>query len=319
MMLRQPVTFPVASCGRPDREFSISGWLSVPAGRVDLLLLLVHGGFYTHAYWDMPYRPEVYSFVEWAYERGLATLNIDRLGNGDSDHPAGAELDLAMNAEAVAEIIDHIRQDGVSGERFTRIAVVGHSFGSLTASHAQAISGCADALVLTGVPGANVHDLGPDEDPTSRAARVFTPALEDPTMADRSDRLDADYYVTRAAVRTKMFFRVPPTEPGIIAVDDRLRGTMTLGEIRTMWQGFDVSADIDVPALVQFGQHDRYLYDPVTEPDCRRIHEDAIRRSHARATHAPLVTDAGHCLTLHPGAHEGYEVIGAWLRDEELI
>ena len=49
--------------------------------------VLVPGGDYTHVYWDWPTQPGTYSYVNWATQAGYATLNLDKLGYGLSDHP----------------------------------------------------------------------------------------------------------------------------------------------------------------------------------------------------------------------------------------
>ena len=36
--------------------------------------VLLHGGTYDHAYWDWPYRPDIYSYVQQATRQGFATL-----------------------------------------------------------------------------------------------------------------------------------------------------------------------------------------------------------------------------------------------------
>ena len=48
--------------------------------------LLLHGATYDHTYWS--------AYARLAAARGFATLNLDRLGYGRSDHPDAATLDL---------------------------------------------------------------------------------------------------------------------------------------------------------------------------------------------------------------------------------
>jgi pimeloyl-ACP methyl ester carboxylesterase len=60
------------------------------AGRPPAVLVLVHGITYGTYYWDFPYQPETYSAVNALNRHGYATLNIDRIGHGRSDHPLSA-------------------------------------------------------------------------------------------------------------------------------------------------------------------------------------------------------------------------------------
>jgi hypothetical protein len=69
-------------------------WLTVPEHMVrDELQILVHGATYDHRYWDWPLDPEQYSYVEWATERGYATLAIDRVGCGAGQLPGPGRAD----------------------------------------------------------------------------------------------------------------------------------------------------------------------------------------------------------------------------------
>jgi hypothetical protein len=88
-MPRESVRIAVTDSAR-GVKYEVAGWLSVPDRlTVDVLQVLVHGACYTHEYFDLPYQPESYSYVEWAHRNGWAVLNIDRLGNGVSSHPRG--------------------------------------------------------------------------------------------------------------------------------------------------------------------------------------------------------------------------------------
>ena len=50
--------------------------------------VLVHGLSYAQYYWDLPYQPDGYSYPRAANHRDYATLAKDRLGIGQSWHPA---------------------------------------------------------------------------------------------------------------------------------------------------------------------------------------------------------------------------------------
>ena len=315
--MRDPVRFRYRPDGRAD-DWEIAGWLSVPPGAGDTLLILVHGGFYTHAYWDFPYRPETYSCVLWAWERGLATLNIDRPGNGESTHPPGLDLDMPRNAEALHEVIWAVRADGVGGRQFSNIVTVGHSLGSFTAALAQADHGGADGVVLTGSIGLNMRRIADTPEAREAFARRYVLAADDPQLADRAHLYDAAYRTVPAGRRALAFYDVPPADPDLIAIDERLKGVMTAAESRSMGYAADACARIDAPVLVQVGEHDAMYYDPKRDPDLSRVYARAIAAAPPNFSFDPPYPDTGHNLALHPNAREGYERMLGWMKAQGL-
>ena len=60
------VAFTVSLEAQATTSYRVRGTLTNPQGSTDnVLLLLLHGGSYTRQYWDWPYRPSIYSFVNW--------------------------------------------------------------------------------------------------------------------------------------------------------------------------------------------------------------------------------------------------------------
>src|SRR3954454_12848299 len=80
----------------PDSEQTVQIWgETTPAQggqHGGTLLLLLSGSTYDHRYWDMPGVGSEYSFVDAAHEAGYATLNIDRLGVGNSSKPPADQV-----------------------------------------------------------------------------------------------------------------------------------------------------------------------------------------------------------------------------------
>jgi len=299
--------------GLPKESAEIAGWLSIPPGASDTLLILVHGGFYTHAYWDFPYRPQTYSCVQWAYENGWATLNIDRLGCGESSKPPGEWVDMPRNAEALHQVVQHVKTAGVGGRRFSRCVLVGHSLGSFTSALMQATYGGADALVLTGVFGVNANRIVA----TREAHEAFLKMCGVTTEGGSADRSaapsDAQYLTLPDHRRAKKFFCSPPAEAALIEIDTGLGGTMTRAENRTMALAADAGARVTVPTLIQVGEFDRTYYSPDRTPNCAGMYARAIDMAPANFTFAELVVDTGHNLALHPSARETYRVMADWL------
>lgn len=323
-MLREKISFSVSSDAFPGNALNVAGWLSVPPKRtMDALLILIHGGVYTHAYWDMPYKPEIYSCVQWAYERGISTLNLDRLGNGESSHPSGKELTLAVHAESLKQIIDAVRSEGVLGHRFKRLITVGHSMGSLTAGLTQATYGNADAVVLTGLTGVNVVDISDRPESVEGMLTMFRPVSEEPLFDLRSGQYDEDYYCMPLSTRKRMFFHIPSVEQEIIDLDFNTQGTQTLGESQSCGMAYDSILRMQGPVLVEMGEFDTFFMGSETTGfkdanlvrDASRAHAEAIAKAPANFTVADMFKNCGHNLAQHPNAHQSYEVMVKWICD----
>src|SRR5690242_3249504 len=101
------------------------------------LQVLVHGGTYTHTYWDAPTINGVdYSYARYMARQHYAVLAVDQLGSGESSHPQGDTVTLQEAANALHQVLTSLRTDANPiGVGFPRLALVGHSFGSITATY----------------------------------------------------------------------------------------------------------------------------------------------------------------------------------------
>src|SRR5262249_49128322 len=117
--------------------------------------VLIHGSGYDHNYWDFPFEPGTYSYVDSLTAAGYAVLNMDRLGDGESSHPPnGAALTLHTGALNVHQIVGALRSGAMAVHEFGRIRaervmLVGHSFGALIASIEASTYGDVDGVILS--------------------------------------------------------------------------------------------------------------------------------------------------------------------------
>jgi pimeloyl-ACP methyl ester carboxylesterase len=287
---------------------SIKGWLTVPERlRSPALQVLVHGGTYSHLYWDWPQQPETYSYVEWAKERGYATLALDCMGTGESDHPPSSDIDIHAQALAVQAAITALR-NGREDNRFSHFILVGHSMGCTIASLAARLEP-VDALVLTGsVPlatgsAANAIIAGDDG-----AICALRPGREIPGL----DYLDEGYVTIDPAYRKPWMYCDAGADPAIVAYDLAHPDVITLAELATVKDYRQGIIYHDVPVLFHVGDQDVLEYDPHLDDSVR----PAVAAMMARlpGNYAYEITPAaGHCLTLHRNAREGYAFIGRWV------
>lgn len=99
--------------------------LVAPAAEPRAVIVAVHGGATSAAYFDCPGRPEL-SLLRAAAAQGFTTIALDRPGYGTSAVYAADFADPARRVAATSAAVDKILGDGLSG---ARIFVMGHSAG----------------------------------------------------------------------------------------------------------------------------------------------------------------------------------------------
>jgi pimeloyl-ACP methyl ester carboxylesterase len=297
------VVFTVSLEADATTTYNVRGTLNNPQGSADnVLLLLLHGGSYTRQYWDWPYRPTIYSFVNWATHSALATLRIDRVGSGVSDRPPAEEVTFPAHAYAVHQIISQLR------DRWTHIILIGHSMGSATALLEASTFTDIDGLVLTGV----THR--PDETFRASVSGQLHPALLDPQF---SDQQGLDGYVTSVpGTRRAPFYAGPWVEDAVVAQDEATKSTMTVGEMSTFRLAHDpaVSGRLTVPTMLINGDLDRLISaEPLHTTD---IHEKEPLFYEAVADFTTaLLPETGHCACQHLTAPMHHALIVEWVHD----
>lgn len=130
---------------------SIFSKLCVPLTQkepVRTVQFLTHGATLDNSYWDiMP----GYSYVDAAATAGYATFSYDRLGIGNSDHPAAWDVQGPVQIELAHALIQRLRNGSIAGYTFENVIGVGHSLGSgITSAIAFNHNFDFDAIILTG-------------------------------------------------------------------------------------------------------------------------------------------------------------------------
>jgi hypothetical protein len=270
------------------------------------LQILVHGANSDHRYWDFPVEPELYSYVAWAAARGIATLAIDRIGSGWSSHPAGSEVTIEAQADALRQIVGLVRA-GLPGVRpVRRVVVVGASLGSVVSGTMAAAFGGIDALVLTAY-------LPADGDPAIGSELfdvAFGPAADG--MTRLRGLVDDDYLVPRLEGGGAWLYHANSADPAVIATEDAMAGTTTRAELSGAISAGPMIRQSVVPTLVLVGQYDPLMYDSAAEPDASAAIARVAELTPANFEYR-MVPDTGHTLNLHRTAHTTYEIIHRWL------
>ncbi|MFB9905453.1 alpha/beta hydrolase [Allokutzneria oryzae] len=293
VMCLAPVVVSATPPACAQRTVSVEGqriatWLCLPRGRTPRtpVQLLVHGATYDHHYWD--------DYARAAVERGFATLAVDRLGYGLSDHPDPTTLTLAAHGRVLHQLVKGLRE-GKFGPRFRSVVLNGHSLGALASRYA-ATHGGGDAMILSGVP----VPTG-----TPRSARggdfPFWPAEQDPKFAGRN--WPPGYLTTRPGARAGLFLHAGDYDPEVAAADEEGKDTVPSAELGEADGGAVPPPPPGMPVLTVLGRFDA-LYCPSTG-DCRT--------DPAAAATPHVIERSGHCLNLGHGAAEFYRLTFDWL------
>jgi pimeloyl-ACP methyl ester carboxylesterase len=268
--------------------------------------LALHGATYGHLYWDFPFQPALYSYVRWATTAGYAVLSIDRIGIGRSDHPPADQVTIESNAYVVHQIVQTLRSGTLVVPSFgrvraRRVALVGHSLGSVISIQEAATYDDVDGVVLTGIS----HTVTPALGEVS-----FAPANLDPHFAGRGI---PDGYVTTLPGTRTIFYNAPFYDPRVLAVDEQNKETVTIAELNTAVPALGLSTGIHVPVLVVVGDNDAAFCNPPTCTASGSLAEEPSFYPPDACAEAVAIPGSGHDLNLHYQAPLAYVTLLNWL------
>jgi len=270
--------------------------------------ITLHGATYSHLYWDFPFQPETYSYMRRATAAGYAVLNLDRIGIGQSDHPPADAVTIEANGYVVHQIVQALRGGDLVVPSFgrvsaERVALVGHSLGSVISMQEAGTYGDVDGVVLTGVS----HNVTPV---LGDILSSLYPANLDPHFAGRD--IPDGYLTSLPGLRT-IFYQAPFFDPLVVAIDDQTKETVTTAELATAVPALALSASIHVPVLVVVGDFDAAF---CTAPSCTASGSLASEPSFYPADACPeavAIPESGHDLDLHHTAPLTYSTILDWM------
>jgi pimeloyl-ACP methyl ester carboxylesterase len=278
-----------------------------PHDRHQTLQLLVHGATYNRSYWDFSVRPEQYSYVRYAQGAGFATLALDRLGAGASDHPPG--LTTTSSALTLHQIVTALRQGTAttaSGRpvRFDRILLVGHSFGTYISWLEAGTFGDVDGLIASGAS----HLLNPPGQAVALGA--IYPAAFDPKFAAAG--FPADYLTTVPGTRATLFYYAANADPAVIAADEATKDVVSAGFFSDQTAGFGLTGNIHVPVLGVVGDFDTLACDGASCSSSGSFASEAATYPSDACFTPVVLPNAGHDLNLHRNAPVWFTIAQGW-------
>jgi pimeloyl-ACP methyl ester carboxylesterase len=286
---------------------TVRGQLCMPADRTPRTVqLLVHGGTYNRAYWDIG--DERYSYQRNMAAAGFATFAMDCLGSGESSQPLSALLTGTTQASVVSQVATKLRTGAVGGTPFSKVILVGHSMGSGIVVVAAATFRGVDGVVLTGM----THSMD-----LLALTGIFVdsvrPTILDPVLSHRGS--DPGYVTTMPGTRD-VFHRPGVVAPAILMADeaakDQVPATVVPDLITLAFQG-PLSAGINVPVLIANGSQDTLFCAYTCSGQAALRAAEAPFFSSAAQLTVHLTPAAGHSVALSEHAAEHRTAIRNWV------
>jgi pimeloyl-ACP methyl ester carboxylesterase len=268
--------------------------------------ILVAGFTYDHAYWDFPYQPQTYSYVQAATTAGYVTYDIDRLGTGRSSYPPSELLTASAHVYALHQLVARVRTEFPA----VPVVTVGHSAGSGTVLQEAATYADTDGVILTGL----LHE------PEPAGAQLFAsfyPANADPAFSGL--RPDPGYLTTQPGLRGPDFYNMLVADPVVIGWDEATKSTGSSTELGTGDTAFlaSTSQAIQVPVLLAVGQDDASFCSDAVGLSCDDsaavLARESADFSPAAVLEAYVLPLSGHDINLHPNAPLWFAAANDWM------
>lgn len=303
------LVFPVALAPGDPADLNVVAWLCSDGPiRHKTIQVLVHGATYDHNIWDFPYRPEHYSYVRAATAAGYATLNMDRLGHGQSSLVPGDSLDLIAGAFAIHQMIGALRSGTVVSPSFgrinaRRILLGGESIAGNIVWFEAGTYHDVDGLLVAG--SAHTFSIG-----LQRIQENTIPVEDDPRLSRFS--YPPGYFTTAPGTRGSLFYHLPDASRAVIAIDELLKDTITSGENNGVFPTLAVSQQVDVPTLITIGDFDDLFCDPPSCTASGTIDNETDSYGPGSCAELLIMPHAGHVLNLHRNAPVYFEAVREW-------
>jgi pimeloyl-ACP methyl ester carboxylesterase len=251
-----------------------SGRASIPQATVGAnpLVIAIHGGTYTSAYFDI----DGYSLLDRAGRNGIRAIAIDRYGYGKT--PFIDDMSILGQAAALSGALNDLwtqYRDNARG-----VVLVGHSIG---AAIALGVANNPGELPLLGVAVSGIGVRTPSAHSAMWNALPDLPTVEMP-----------------AAVKDQLMFGPPGSfDPAVAAASHAADAPVPKAELVDIvggWQAQAAAVCSRVRVPVHYRQAEQ---DQLWIVDNDEVEAFARRFSAAPNVDAAMIRNTGHCIELH--------------------
>lgn len=271
---------------RSTGQFGIfSGRASIPQATTGAhpLVIAIHGGTYTSAYFDI----DGHSLLDRAGRNGITAIAIDRYGYGKTPFIEDMSIlgQAALLSGAINDLWTQYRGDACG------VVLIGHSIG---AAITLAVASNSGKLPLLGVAVSGIGVSTPSTHSAMWNALPDLPTVEMP-----------------AAVKDQLMFGPPGSfDPAVAAASHAADAPVPKAELIDIVGGWQAQAAavcsrVRVPVHYRQAEQDRLWI-----VDKGEVEAFARRFSAAPSVDAAMIRNTGHCMDLH--------VIGPALQLQQL-
>ena len=254
------------------------------------LVVAIHGGTYTHRYFDIP----GHSLIDQAGRLGIPIIALDRPGYGKSSPLPPAKADILTNAEVLDEVVGELWQE--HGAHTAGVFVIGHSIGGAVVT-AMAAKGPSWPLLGIAVSGCLLQV--PPESKAAWAGLPDIPFIDLPVPLKDGVMFGPDWTYDSGMPAASHPSNTTCPRAELIDITstwiDRVKAT---------------AAKVKVPVHARQGEFDKLWITDAAQMDGFRAAFTGSPRVDAR-----LVPTAGHCIDFHrAGAGFQLEQLGFGLQ-----
>ncbi|KAI5455615.1 Alpha/Beta hydrolase protein [Mariannaea sp. PMI_226] len=293
-------------------SLSISAQYCTPAGSRNLqnIQVLVHGNTCDRTIWDAlgqsSLQKENYSYQRYFASRGYATLAIDMPGHGQSTFPdPNTIVQMPLEAAVINAITTSLRsKKNPLGVAFSKIAFVGHSYGSVTGVAAARLTpGFADALIMTGWSA-----YLPLPSPLLQL-QMHSAAL----LFDRFKKLPLGYLTASNKTGHENIFFGGSFDPRIPETSFRLQSVMTCGEGGSIVTGLQPAPIYNGKVLVITGNDDILFCNAANGACVDQLSSSTALLPNATSFNTHVIPNTGHNFMLHNSKTDSFNQIQLFL------
>ena len=313
-----PVSFDVTNtntshvpCPSDGRSYTVSGHLVAPEAELGsgspAVTLYLHGLGYGEFYWRFQAVPG-YDFAAAQAREGHASIVIDRLGYDSSGHPDGRDSCSGSEADVAHQIVGALRSGSYrigagEGVPFSRVALAGHSMGSIIAQVEAYSFRDIDALVVTAYA-----DQGQTPLLLSESSKTGLVCAAGGQPAEGGGPGGYAYFgQTSEDSRAMMYHNA---SPAVIAAADALRNLDPCGLIGSTSQTQLVNqlelGSVSVPVLIVCGSDDAIF----GADGCARQQDHYTGSSDVSTV---VIGGTGHALALERTRQRFQAAVSTWL------
>jgi pimeloyl-ACP methyl ester carboxylesterase len=304
------------ACRSDGSTYTVSGTLvaarAALGSKPQAVTLYLHGLGYGEFYWRFGAAPG-YDFASLQAEAGHASVVVDQLGYDGSAHPDGREICVGSQADIAHQLVTALREGRYHigarfGPSFARVALAGHSMGSIISQIEAYSFGEIEALVITAYADQGQTPLLASE--SSKTALVCASGSE---AAEGGGPGGYAYFGQTPEDSNAMMYY--DAEPAVMEAASALRNRDPCGLIESVPQALLTNqlelGSVKEPVLIVCAAKDALFAaeDPLGRGCTRQ--QDLYTGSEDRST--VVINETGHALTLERTRKQFHETVSDWM------